>query len=397
MTPRRLSRAACVIALAFLAGSITLRILAQTAGGHPEIASPLSTAVEAAAISSFTLVGVVLVARRPENPIGWLMLLPLDFANAYAEYTLLAHPDSPLPGGEIAAAADTATWTPFVASVLLLLLLFPGGRFPSTRWRVIGWYVAVGAAVSFVSSLLKYRELDGPYVGLENPLAVLSSFATYDLTGYLVVLPAMLLVPVAAFDLISRFRRSRGEERQQFRWLAFSGAVVVGYFPVYLALGSVADELGYMLFTLTLMSLPISIGVAVLKYRLYEIDRLVSRTLVYSALTAILATTYVGLVAGLQALLRPVSGGTDLAIVVTTLIVAALFLPARRRVQDAVDRRFNRRAYDAARTVDAFSARLRQQIDLDTLRYELLAVVDETMQPERSSLWLRSRNDPGTP
>ncbi|MGH2584656.1 MAG: hypothetical protein ACRDJE_07050, partial [Dehalococcoidia bacterium] len=204
--------------------------------------------------------------------------------------------------------------------------------------------------------------------------------------GVLLLLAGLVAAVISVF---LRYRRATGIERLQIRQLLFAGTFTVIFaaatVPFYYesVLVQVAAATAFL-------ALPIATGISILRYGLYDIDRIISRTLTYGLLTAGLALTYAGLVIGLQALLRPLNGGSDLAIVLTTLAVAALFLPTRRRVQNAVDRRFNRRAYDAACTIDAFSARLREQVDLDTLRYELLAVVDETMQPARASLWLRA-------
>jgi hypothetical protein len=200
----------------------------------------------------------------------------------------------------------------------------------------------------------------------------------------------LLAIIAAGIHLIIRFLKSRGLEREQFKWLAFSAGLLAFSLPLSgSAQFGIVSKFANITFGAGLLTLPISVGIAVLRYRLYDIDRIINRTLVYAVLTAGLGALYFGVVVGLQALLRPLNGGNDLAIVVTTLFVAALFLPARHSVQQIVDRRFNRRAYDAALTVDVFSTRLRDQIDLDTLRYELMAVVDETMQPVRTSLWLR--------
>jgi hypothetical protein len=223
-----------------------------------------------------------------------------------------------------------------------------------------------------------------------NPLAS-DAVATYVEPAFQLLLAIVVLCLLAAvLSAILRFRRSSGQARLQMKWFAY--AVAVGA-ALSLSEEFVPEEIsrtGFM-HGAGLSLLIGSIGVAVLRYRLYDIDRIINRTLVYVLLTAFLAAVYFGLVVGLQAMLRSVSGGSDFAVVLTTLAVAGLFLPARRRLQDAVDRRFNRRAYDGARTIEAFGARLRQQVDLDTLRYELLSVVDETMQPGGAALWLMRR------
>jgi hypothetical protein len=214
------------------------------------------------------------------------------------------------------------------------------------------------------------------------------ALAVVQYLAYLLLIPAIGLSGAA---LVHRFRRSHGRERQQLKWLALAAVaafvVFVLSWPASILIHNIWDITPLIVFSF----LPIATAIAILRYQLYDIDRILNRTLVYALLTACLGALYLGVVVGLQALLSSVAGGSDLAIVITTLLVAALFLPARRRVQEMVDRRFNRRTYDAARTIDAFSARLRQQIDLDTLRYELLAVTEETMQPSRASVWLRRR------
>jgi hypothetical protein len=389
MSIRFLSRLTAGIALLLFALGFILIVLSQIEGETADAKSPFAAAIDFLTVGAFVVVGTFLVLRRPTNVIGWTLLLPIvgAFSNAYARYTLLVNPDSGLPGGGAAAVIDLSWWIPLVYTVFLILLTFPSGRIASRRWRLIAKAAAFWVAIATVETWISVDSFDPPFEAVANPLYI-ESIASYAYFG-VVLIPLMLAVPVAAFDAFLRFRRSRGEEREQFRWLALSGGVLVAYFPIYIALGTVADDLAYALFTVSVTALPVSIGVAILKYHLYDIDRIINRTLVYALLTAGLAGTYLGLVVGLQALLRPVSGGSDLAIVLTTLVVAALFLPARRRVQGLVDRRFNRRTYDAARTMEAFSARLRKQIDLDTLRYELLGVVDETMQPARASLWLR--------
>jgi hypothetical protein len=232
-----------------------------------------------------------------------------------------------------------------------------------------------------------------PLSGRPNPLSLGASDGVSNMAF-------LVLVPFSVLGVVSLFRRWRSSgqtERAQLKWFFGAGVTVMVMFLLLATVmggeddGGVVDDVSSLFIVLAFWALPTATVVAVTRYRLYDIDRVISRTLTYGVLTAGLATMYFGLVVGLQALLRPLSDGSDFAIVATTLIVAALFLPARRRIQDAVDRRFNRRAYDSARTVDAFSARLREQVDLDTLHHELLGVVNETMQPARASVWLRAR------
>jgi hypothetical protein len=303
-----------------------------------------------------------------------------------------------VPLGALAAWVQAWTWVPSIFLPLsLLLLLFPDGRPLSPRWKRL----TIASTGMLVLQMLAASVVDGGG-RVRNPLALDEGDAKVivGVSGVLLLLfIGVCLLSVASAFI--RFRRAGRLQRQQMKWFAYAVVMNIGLQGTNVILWSDDDE--NSLFGVGLILLALAIGLAVLRYGLYEIDRIISRTLVYGLLTAGLASVYLALVVGLQALLQPLSGGSDLAIVVTTLVVAALFLPARRRVQRLVDRRFNRRAYDSQRTVDAFSARLREQIDLDALRYELLAVVADTMQPVSASLWLRrgesrlSRNDLGTP
>jgi hypothetical protein len=351
--------------------------------------------------SGFQLVGALVLSRRVQHPMGWLLsavalFAALSFAlTEYAAYALVTEPDS-LPAGKVAGWFASWLWYPtLVLALVYIPLLFPDGHLLSRRWRWLGLctagvLVATCIASAFSPTLEVGIENDGDTIA--NPLAIGFLEPALDLilvVSFPIFAVAVLLTTVS---VVQRFRASRGDQRQQMKWFA------VGV--LLLALSIPADEISYavggIFFAVGLLAVPVSIAIAIFRYRLYDIDRIINRTLTYGLLTATLGATYFGLVVGLQEVLRPVGGGSDFAIVVTTLVVAALFLPARRRLQGVVDRRFNRRRYDAARTMEAFSARLREQIDLDSLRYELLSVIDETMQPRNVSLWLRDRNDLGT-
>jgi hypothetical protein len=274
----------------------------------------------------------------------------------------------------------------------LLLMVFPTGRLPSRRWRPVAW--AAGAV--FVLAALSSPLLPGsPADGLRpNPIAIPAlegvlrlAYATANAVLFGVILAALV-------SLVVRFRRATGVERQQLKWFAYGTALLL-LLPVAGAVGArLGDTAGELLVAAIVSALPVAIGIAVLRYRLYDIDRLVNRTVVYGLLTMLLAGVYAGLVFALSQLLNPADQQSALAVAASTLVVAALFQPARRRIQGLVDRRFNRRRYDAARTVAAFSTRLRDQIELDTLSTELLAVVDQTVQPVQLSLWLRPTPSP---
>jgi hypothetical protein len=347
------------------------------------------------AVLLFGWFGALIVSRQPRHPIGWILCAfglvagMAAFTSEYAIYGLRSHPGA-VPGG--AALAWVAAWMfPFYLALLAaLLLLFPTGRPPSPRWRWVLWSAGIGnalAVVSLLSSLWPRRGLallqpGGPEVG--------GVLGTLYNVGYWVALVAVL---AAVASLVVRLRRARGVERQQLKWVVYA-VVMVGCFTLLMEAANLLDrsELAAdVMYALLIALIPVPVGMAILRYRLYDIDRLINRTLVYGLLTALLA----GIYAGAVLVLGQGFGGVgenppSWVVAAATLAVAALFQPARRRIQAAVDRRFNRRKYDAARTVEAFSARLRDEIDLDTLSAELLAVVDQTMQPTKASLWLRS-------
>jgi hypothetical protein len=345
--------------------------------------------------TAFMVVGAVIVAHRPGNAIGWLFsaiglltatgTLALD----YAEYAYVTRPGS-LPGALLAAWYQW-WWLPMFALILVFTpLLFPTGRLLSARWRPVAVAAAVATGLIAVGGALEptLKLQDEDYT-VRNPigLTVLPDAEAGLLGGVLFGVLAFCAV-AALVSLVLRFRRSRGVERQQLKWFTYAVAlaILLSAVPAPLGEGAVRDVLS----GLTVAFIPIAAGIAVLRYRLYDIDRLINRTLVYGLLTALLAAVYAGVVL----VLGQLSGGLrrdppNWAVAGATLAVAALFQPARRRIQAAVDRRFNRRKYDTAKTVEAFSARLRDQVDLDTLSAELLAVVDQTMQPSQAWVWLR--------
>ena len=281
---------------------------------------------------------------------------------------------------------------------MILLLLFPTGRPLSPRWWWVVWLAAVANVLVIVGALPLWPLRGVALLGLREVPSPVGPLGVVYIVGEWGVIAAGV---AAAASLLVRFRRARGAERQQIKWLLYTAVVFgVGVPPASLLAFTIgaselaADVVGAMF----VAGLPAAIGVAILKYRLYDLDRLINRTLVYGLLTTLLGLGYAGLVL----VLGQVFGGIGAeppswAVAGATLAVAALFQPARRRVQAAVDRRFNRRRYHAAQTIEAFSARLRDEIDLDTLRAELLAVVDHTMEPTTVSLWLRPRVERSVP
>jgi MFS family permease len=331
--------------------------------------------------SAFMVVGALIVANRPGNAIGWvfsaiaLLALTGALAEEYAGYAVRTRPGL-LPGGVLAGWYAGWAWYPTVALALVFTpLLFPDGRPPSPPWRPVAW-LAVAATALFVgfAAVQPTIELDDGHV-VDNPIGVAE---VTDPEDSLLSIALGLLVVAAVVSLVVRFRRSRGEERLQLKWFTYAGAVL----PVLLLGDLLPDTASNVLFALGIIFPPVAAGIAVLRYRLYEIDRLINRTLVYGLLTALLAGVYAGLVLVLGRLFGELGGRPpSWAVAAATLAVATLFQPARRRIQQAVDRRFNRARYDAARTVEGFSARLRDQVDLATVSSELLAVVDQTVQP----------------
>ena len=357
-----------------------------------------------AAVSAATI-GAVLAGRRPRHPVGWLLLafglLPQALTSAaegYARYGLLARPGT-LPAASYLAMVASVSFIPGLGLVGFVLLLTPTGSLPSPGWRWWAWVAAAAPAAFLVSWLLGVPTIDPepPLRAVPNPLAIPALAAplqtVYGVTGPVTALTMV----VAAGSLVLRFRRARGIERQQLRWLAFAAALAPPA-VVVTAAGILAEDLAVAGWAigLYLAMLPVAIGASIVRYRLYDLDRIVSRTLAYGLLTLLLGLGYAGVVLGLGRLLPQ---GSSLVVAAATLAVAAVFQPARRRVQRAVDRRFNRRHYDAARTIQTFSARLRQQVDLEALAGELLAGVEQTMQPTRVSLWLRPspHDSSGTP
>jgi hypothetical protein len=282
------------------------------------------------------------------------------------------------------------SWIPFIVMpTTFLLLLFPDGRLLSRRWRPVAWCGAVGIAGSFVAGGLHPGPIpDFPQV--MNPIGVDSPLV--DLLEGLSLLAVVIGVVGSSASLVVRFRRSRGEERQQMKWLALAGAVAAGTLPLAIVTYDVIGETAANAAIMTsVLGLPAATGIAILRYRLYDIDVVINRTLVYGALTATLALAYLGGVLLLELALRPLTESSNLAIAGSTLAVAALFRPARGRIQAAVDRRFYRRKYDATRTLELLGTRLRDEVDLDALGSALRAVVADTMQPAYVSLWLRER------
>jgi hypothetical protein len=338
---------------------------------------------------SFPVVGALIAAHRPRNPLGWIFCavglfqaLPIVGAG-YGVYALRTAPGT-MPGGSLAVWLGQWAWAPSVGLLFTFLpLLFPDGRLPSPRWGPLAWLSAVAITLmSGIYAILLWPHR-GPALIEYDPEQLLGARRALVLNATFPLVVVCALACLAA--LAVRFRRAREIERQQLKWLLFAGVVTV-------AIIVLAESWpgGLLLAVPLLPSIPVAVGIAILRYRLYDIDRIISRTLSYVLLSAILGLAYAGAVLLLGQLFGGVTNQPpSWAVAGATLAVAALFQPARRRIQQAVDRRFNRRRYDAATTIQAFIARLRDEIDLDTLSAELRAVVDQTMEPTTASLWLR--------
>jgi hypothetical protein len=382
------------LAVLALVPGIRLSLLVPS-GGLPDAQGAMAVIAAYAAVVLATVssaaVGAVLASRRPRHPVGWLLLgVGLAVAMSllvewYAKYGLLVRPGS-LPAAEylvgFAIFSFTVIW---LACAGFVLLLTPTGRLPSPRWR---WWARLAAAAPVVvvlGSVVQPDPLSPDWYG--NPLAVPALARVLVVPAVAGIVVVLVSVLVGAGSLVVRFRRARGVERLQLRWLALAAALAAGLLLVALVAGYLGkDAVVLASMCLCVALLPLATGAAILRYRLYDLDRIISRTLAYGLLTILLGVGYAGVVLGLGRLLPQ---GSSLVVAAATLAVAAVFQPARRRIQLLVDRRFNRRRYDAARTIAAFSDRLREQVDLATLTAELLAVADQTMQPTRASLWLR--------
>jgi hypothetical protein len=383
----------CALSLALTALSLLLLVLNLS---HPGVPINPYWIMDTLLAVGCAPVGAVIVPRiSPKNPIGWLFCLigllwaVIHFSIEYAIYTQLAVPGS-FPASKAAAWLMCWLWVPAAGPSVFLLLLFPDGQLPNRRWRWFAWFSLLLILVGTISQALAPGSVY--YLrAIHNPLGV----EGLPNVGELIATVMFTLVFVSAGSLFVRRLRASGVERQQLKWftyastLAISGPILT--YTISEALGALwLKWAGYALMGVGLVGVPISMGIAILRYRLYEIDTLINRTLVYGALTATLVALYFGDIVLLQRLFVALTGEkSTLAVVASTLVIAALFSPLRRRMQSFIDRRFYRSTYDARKTLEAFSAKLRDETNLDALSADLVGVVRETMQPAHVSLWLR--------
>ena len=397
----RLAWSLCALILLVMAASLVLIVLGWSMPLPRGTAPWRDQAVSLVGIVGAPILGGLIASRRPRNPYGWVWLgfgmgLALQqFAASYAAYALVAPGTlvAPLTISRVLGLGNQVS----LALAPFVLLLFPTGRLPSRRWHPVAWISALsGATILVLVFLFDNPDQVGGTIGIMAASVVFVIFAT---------------IAVSALSLLFRYRRARGVERQQLKWVAFAAVLaalflvgqqlfwLIGLLVAY-SLGGDLRDLNRSLENLLNVAIDVclyaGVGIAILRYRLYDIDIIINRTLVYGSLTVSLALVYFGGVLSLQGLLRALTGqGSQLAIVASTLLIAALFNPLRRRVQNFIDHLFYRRKYDAAKTLEAFSARLREETDIDALNSELLATVRETVQPEHVSLWLREPENPG--
>ncbi len=387
---RRLAWSLCAVGLALVALSLLLILLERSTAEEFPWQERVFSVV---GFMGAPILGGLIASRRPENPIGWMWLAIglgfslASFAGNYAAYDLGILPAPRTVGTQVAGLG----WTVAITIVPFLFLLFPTGRLPSRRWRFLAWTVIAAGTLALIVG--PFRPGRSGFAPIENPFGL--GGAVGEVIFILVqasVIMILVAVVLSVLSLVFRYRRAIGAERQQIKWFAYAAILFSSSIPLDL-LGHALPGLWDALFeTATLAGLYAAVGIAILRYRLYDIDRIINRTLVYAVLTAALILVYLGGVAATQSVFRLITEQQQqpqLAVVASTLVIAALFNPLRRRLQAFVDRRFYRKKYDAAMVLEAFSARLRDETDLDGLSTEMVSVLRATVRPAHASLWLR--------
>jgi hypothetical protein len=338
---------------------------------------------------AFATMGALVAAHVPRNAIGWIFLaIPLCGAVAGITENLafqgLVHDPGSVPAATAFAWIYSWMWYPTIGLLGFVLLLYPTGAVPGPRWRLVAWALGVVLGVMTLGYMFYPGPLDKDTRLPDNPLGIAALKGVFDHSDRFASISMAGLVLAAVASVIVRFWRSSGDERQQMKCMAFGAAVLAGGFILQGVFG-----LGDVTFAVAISMLPVALGIALFKYRLYDVDRVINRTLVYGASSALLGGAYVGLVIASQAVFAPVARGSSVGVALSTLVVAALFLPVRTRVQRFVDRRFYRSKVDAEATLARFGARLRHEADLEALLHEVSKTVHETLQPAQVWLWLR--------
>ena len=393
------------LSVAMFLASVVLYVLVRSSQEGPSTSGALSELLILVSFLAFPIVGALIASRHPKNPVGWICL-------AIGLFWMLIFLGDSIPGTGpypvTIAALTQATWIPPVGLLgIYLILLFPDGKLPSRRWRPLAWLSGVVMVLASLGITFAPGPLEG-HPGVRNPFGLEALGHPWVATAVFIVLLLLPLCMVAsALSLVLRYRRSRGEEREQIKWIAFA-ATVVGLLYLIAMVSSLTFSgpwggagtplwLGLLqqAALVSFSAVPIAVGFAVLNYRLYEIDLIINRTLVYGTLTITLVVLYFGGIVVLQRIFVTLTGQqSTLAVVASTLLIAALFTPLRRRIQGFIDRRFYRRKYDARRTLETFSIKLRDETDLEALNNDLVGVVRETMQPAHVSVWLRPETAP---
>jgi hypothetical protein len=408
MRPPRLAWIAFAVTTLMLIGGFALSALNAAGASDTEIREVIVGDALWVGMFTFSLVGVLVASRQPQNPIGWILLavgfiwqLTGALGENYVLYGLETSPGA-VPGADVVAVIATEGWIPGIGLIgTFLLLLFPNGHLPSPRWRPLAWLSGVALGLPMIAVPLTPGPLtEAGYPEIENPLGVDA------LDGLDLLAPLVLLIPLCviacAVSLVVRFRRSSGQERLQLKWLTTAGAITAALYLATMIL-SIPYEWGsgaplwvsvfQYISVFSFILIPIAVGIAILRHRLFDIDIIINRALVYSAITVTLASIYVATVVLIGGIAREVMSQKDnnLAVAASTLVVASLFGPVRRRVQSLIDSRFYRRKYNGQQTLAAFGERLRDEVDLNSLNRELVTVVSTTMQPDQVSLWLKPR------
>ena len=392
------SWALAALSVALIVGGFSLSQAVSTTGSGLQVGGETddsSVVTDLGTLLVFSVVGAIIASRQPRNAIGWIfcgvgVTVGLNsFAGDYAEFWLASGFGNTILG-ENAAWLSSWLWSLLLyVPTSSVLLLFPDGRLPSPRWRPVAWGVALGAAGGVAGLALEAGPLtDFPQIA--NPYGVAGPVVgIVGVVGSIVAAGSMV---ASAVSLIVRLRRTRGEQRQQLKWLAYWGAVAVAAIGVGSLVIPWSVPVSILIMSVAMLGLPIFTGIAIVRHRLYDIDLIINLTLVYAILSATLAVVYFGGIVVLQRVFAGLTGQEklpQLAIVASTLAIAALFAPLRRRIQSFIDRRFYRRKYDARKTLEAFSTKLREETDLAALSDDLTSVIEETMQPAHVSLWLR--------
>jgi hypothetical protein len=379
-------------AAVIIAGLILFSRAAQTTGA--DMGNALGgTLAMVVAFFAFPTVGALIIWQRPRNTVGWIFCLiglgtaSTSFSAAFIQQALASGTDSSLIVGLVDAVGNTI-WPLNLGLGTFLLFLFPNGRLPSTRWRFIFWLDVVVVALAVVMGLFQPGYLES-HNRVWNPLGITAARPFFDIVNTVggLVFVVCALSSVAA--IIVRYITARDMQRQQIKWFAFGVALMVAILVPSFIFIPEQDTLSNITFGLSILMLPLGAGIGILRYRLFDIDVIINRTLVYGLLTAILAGVYFIGVVGVQTLLRV--SNSPFLIVITTLLIAALFQPLRRRLQSFIDRRFYRARYDARKTLDTFGASLRSEVELAQLTDHLLLTVEQTMRPAHVSLWLREQ------